>query len=104
MQRDTFVPSNYRPITVTGALSKMFERILSTQLTEYLEIHNIMYPCQFEFPKKYSALDALIYCTEFIRKSIDDSKTVSAALLYLSIAFDSIIHEVLMNNLQNLGL
>ena len=60
-----------------------------------------MYPYQFGFSKK---THHTINCAKFIRKIIDDKKTVCAASLDLSMAFFSIDHEVVVNNLQNIGL
>ena len=55
---------------------------------------------QYEFRKRYSTTEAITYCTEFIRSETDKSKYVSAALLDLSRAFDSINHKILDEKLD----
>ena len=87
---------NYRPISITSAFSKIFEKILHAQRTEHLDKFQIMTPFQFGFRKNISTQDALVHVIESIRNRIDSKKIVHAALLDLSKAFDSISHEVLI--------
>ena len=87
--------TNYRPISITSGFSKILEKILHRQITEYLERNNLMNPLQFGFRKRYSTQDALLYFTESIRKERDNKKAVHAPLLDLSKAFDSISHDKL---------
>ena len=94
---------NYRPISITCAFSKIFEKILHAQITEHLDKFQIMTPFQFGFRKNISTQDALVYVTESIRNQIDLKKIVHAALLDLSKAFDSISHEVLIEKMLSLG-
>ena len=96
---DTEEPNNYRPISITSALSKIFEKVIRNQMVEYLEKYNIISPIQFGFRAKFSTTDALLYATENIRSDIDNNKMVAAAFLDLSKAFDSISHEILLKKL-----
>ena len=70
---------NYRPISVTGALSKLFERCLYNQIEEYMLNEKLYNDLQFGFRKIISTTEALIYCTENIRKEINDKKFDSTA-------------------------
>ena len=92
---------NYRPISITCAFSKIFEKILHAQIL--LDKFQTMTPFQFGFRKNISIQDALVYVTESIRNQIDSKKIVHAALLDLSKAFDSISHEVLIEKMLSLG-
>ena len=94
---------NYRPISITNSFSKLFEKILHEQISNYLSKHSIMNPNQFGFRKNFSTNDALLLLTESIRKQIDDKKIVHAALLDLSKAFDSISHNKLLEKLYSIG-
>ena len=67
--RDADDPSKYRPISITPALAKVFEKILQQQMIEYLDKNRIFSSVQFGFKKQFSTTDALLYATEKIRKN-----------------------------------
>ena len=47
-------PDNYRPISITSSLAKVFEQILREQMNEYLERNKLLGTMQFGFRAKYS--------------------------------------------------
>ena len=69
-QGDTEDPSNYRPISKTAAISKVFEKAIREQIIQYSNKNNLLSQVQFGFRKNFSATDALVYATEKIRKEI----------------------------------
>ena len=68
------IAENWRPISITGALSKVFEKLLYKQINEYLLSTNLLSNTQFVFRTSYSTMDAILYCIEFFRKSMDENK------------------------------
>ena len=64
-------PCNYRPISITSALSKIFEKVLRKQMKEYLEENQLLSETQFGFRARFSTTDAVLYATETIRKKLD---------------------------------
>ena len=54
--------------------------------------------------KKFSTIDSLLFCTEFIKNKTDVNTFVTAAFLDLSKAVDSTKYDILDINLGNLGL
>ena len=91
-------PDNYRPISITSSLAKVFEQILREQMNEYLERNKLLGPMQFGFRAKYSTTDALLFATENIRKDLDANRSTAAAFLDISKAFNSMSHEILLKN------
>ena len=54
-------PLNYTHISLTTALSKVFEKLLKEQIEEYLHKANIYSKSQFAFQRNYSTIDAMVY-------------------------------------------
>ena len=96
-------PNNYRPISITPCLSKIIETILRDQICQYLHDNKLLSKNQYGFRKKFSTIDSLLFCTEFIRNKTDNNNFVTAAFLDLSKAFDSINYDILDIKLGNLG-
>ena len=96
-------PTNYRPLSVTGALAKIFEQVIRNQINDYLISNNLLSPKKFGYRKKVSTTDAILHCTEYVRTEMDKKNTVCGAFLDLSKAFDSISHEILIEKLKCLG-
>ena len=100
---DPLDAENYRPISITGPLAKVFERLLHKQIEDYLNTNNLYSPVQFGFRSKHSTQDALLFTTESWRTQIENKLHVQVALLDLSKAFDSLNHQILEAKLYTLG-
>ena len=73
-REDPELPENYRPVSITWALSTIFEKLLYKQINEYLISQKLLSNAQFGFRTSYSTIDAILYCTEAFRKAIDNNK------------------------------
>ena len=103
-KEDPELPENYRPLSITVALSKTFKKLLYKQINEYLISQKLQSNTQLVgFRTSYSTIDAILYCTEAFRKAIDNNKNVACSLLDLSKAFDSIDHTYLKQKLKGLN-
>ena len=65
---------NYRPISLLSNIDKIFEKLVYSRVSSYLDQHQILSDRQFGFRKKHSTQLALISLTEEIRKSLDSGK------------------------------
>ena len=100
---DPELPENYRPISITGALSKFFEKLSYKQINEYLISQKLLRNTRFGSRTSYSTIDAILYCTEASRKAIVNNKNVACSLLDLSKAFDSFDQTYLNQKLKGLN-
>ena len=89
-------PLNYRPISVTSSLSKIFEKAFSSQITSFLSREQLLSISQFGYRKKISTINAILKLTEQIRLEVNNKKKVTGAFLDLSQANDSINHPILL--------
>ena len=95
-------PSNFRPISLLPVLSKILEKVVSTQLIDYLESNKLFNDSQYAYRRKLSTEDALLSITEDLYKNFDDGQLSLLVLLDLSKAFDSVSHEILFDKLSNI--
>ena len=72
---------NYRPVSILNQLSKIFERLILLQLSEYLYTNKIITNSQYGFLKKVSTKHALI---DFHEKLINmlDQKVLFSLCIY----------------------
>ena len=91
--------NNFRPISILSIMSKVLEKIVSNQLTDYLEKNNLISNAQHGFRANLSTETALIQITNKIYNNIDNNKITLLTLCDLSKAFDSVNHELLLKKL-----
>lgn len=96
--------SNYRPVSVLPAFSKIFEKAFYNRLVKYLNRHDILCKNQYGFRKAHSTAFALIDLYEKISKSIDNKEVAIGIFMDLSKAFDAISHEILFQKLEHYGI
>ena len=95
-KRDVFVSTNCRPISVTATFAKIFEKLLLSQLVEYLSLSN-----QFGFQSRKSFTDAVLYFIEKIIGNMEDKNNTGAVFLDPAKAFSSISHKLFLKKAEN---
>lgn len=93
-------PSDYRPISILCSISKVLERIVHRQLTDYLNKIDFFASYQSGFRPSYSTTTALLKVTEDIRRSMDKKNLTALVLFDFSKAFDKVLHPILLKKLQ----
>ena len=58
--------SNYRPISLLQSISKVLEKIILLQLTEYLDKNNTLHQHQYGFRKNHSTDLATLHLVDYI--------------------------------------
>ena len=92
---------NYRPISVLLTMSKVFERLMGTQISAHMSQYSSSLLCGF--CKGYNAQHALIRAIEKWRTCLDKGGKVGAIFMDLSKAFDCIRHDLLIAKLHAYG-
>uniref|UniRef100_A0ABD2XL42 Reverse transcriptase domain-containing protein n=2 Tax=Trichogramma kaykai TaxID=54128 RepID=A0ABD2XL42_9HYME len=92
-------PSDTRPISLLSELSKIVERIIHAQLTEYLSQSDLLDPGQHGFRPGHSTTTALLEIAERARRAIDRREVSILVSFDFSKAFDTIDHTILIRKL-----
>jgi hypothetical protein len=95
-------PQNYRPISLTCALGRILERIISNSITELLT--NKISDKQHGFRQNRSTISNLLETYDYISALIDKRRDCDLVLLDLSKAFDKIDHGLLISKLYKLDI
>jgi len=101
---DTNLLSNYRPISILPAISKIFEKVLSNRLLSYFKKIGIPSKSQYGFQTKSSTYMAIVNVVEEITKSIENGCFSIGVFIDLSKAFDTMDHEILLAKLLKYGI
>lgn len=96
--------SNYRPISVTSAFSKIVEIIMSAQLTEFLRKFKLIHDLQFGFVKNSSTTNAAVTLIDAIIKNKENGLCTGCLFIDISKAFDCMRYEQLRLILKSHGI
>ena len=92
---------NYRPVSILPVNSKIFERLMQTQIADFM--HDHLSPMLCGYRKGFSAQHALIALLEKWRVSLDNGGFSGAILMDLSKAFDCLNHDLMIAKLIAYG-
>ena len=89
-------PSNYRPISILPAISKIFEKHVNKCLMGYLNKYNLIHNCQSGFRQKNSCQTAVVKLIDQWMACIDNGDTVGTLFIDFRKAFDMVDHNTLL--------
>ena len=92
---------NYRPVSLTPIVSKLFERVMFDEISLYIDKFLSAY--LFGFRKGHNTEQCLIAMVELWRKALDNKHSAGAVLTDLSKAFDCLNHNLLIAKLEAYG-
>ena len=101
-KKDPLDKQNYRPVSILPTISKIFERAIHDQLTDFFD--NIFSPFLAAFRKGFGCQTTLLRLVEDWKSALDQHKCVAAILMDLSKAFDCLPHGLLLAKLEAYGL
>ena len=76
--------SNFRPISILSAFSKVLEKVVFNQVVNHFTTHYLFSNKQSGFYSGYSTQDVLLYATDAWLKAIDNGQFVGAIFLNLA--------------------
>ena len=92
--------NNYRPISILPTVSKLIEKWVEKQFSQYLNEFNLLHKSQSGFRSRHSTESALILMVDSWLKAINEGKIVGCVLVDFRKAFDLVDHEILLRKLK----
>ncbi len=98
---DVADPNNFRPISLLPIISKILEKVVTSQLMHFLESRHPLSDTQHGFRPRLSTETALTTITSKIFSNMDSKKITMLTSCDLSKAFDRVSHEILLKNVSH---
>ena len=73
--------NNYRPISVLNSINKIFERLISNRLNDFLTVNNVIYKHQYGFAANKGTTDACIKVINALQFALRNDDYVVAVFL-----------------------
>ena len=99
----TQFPTDYRHISITPVLFKLYERLLSRKLTKFAESHDLFPDTQFGLRKGIGTTDTLLSLVHDIQYGLDSRSEARVVSLDFGSAFDLVSHRTLLFKLESMG-
>ena len=97
-------PSNYRPISLTSHVCKVFESVIRDQIVIHLSKFKLIGDSQHGFVTKRSCLTNLLEFLDFVTNYVDKGLAVDVIFLDFQKAFDKVPHQRLMKIVESMGI
>ena len=95
---------NYRPISLTSIVSRIFEKILRNQVMNFLENNNLLNSSQHGFVRSKSCLTNLLETVDIITAGLNEGKNVDVVYMDYAKAFDKVPHKRLIYKVSKYGI
>ena len=100
---DRKIPGNYRGITLTSTMSKLFTFILNKRFCDWLDNANTLSETQFAYRKGRNTTDEVFVLNSIVSLKVKLS-IACCAFIDFSKAFDLVARELLYRKLKNYGI
>ena len=86
-------PGNYRPVSLTSQVGKLFERIIRDYLFKFLEENKLLLDSQHGFRTKRPCPTNLLEFLDLVSDCVDEGIPVEVVYLDVQKAFDKVSHS-----------
>ena len=95
---------NYRPISISSVLSKVFERLVSVRVGRFMESNGVLPTTQFVYRKGLGTCDALLSVSHTLQSALESRQEARIVQIGSSAAFDRVNHQGILNKLCSVGI
>ena len=96
--------ANYRPISITSILPKVFERLVSVCLGRFMERSGVLPTSQFAYRKALGICDALLCMSHTLQNALESGQEAKIMQIDFSAAFDRVHHQGILYWLCSVGI
>ena len=97
-------PGNYRPVSLTSQIGKIFERLIRDKIVSFLKENGELRDSQHGFRARRSCLTNLLEFLDTVRDYVDQGVPVDTVYLDFQKAFDKVSHGKLVVKMRRAGL
>ena len=97
-------PKNYRPIALISNISKVFEKVVRSDLMKYFETNDLFNANQHGFRTGRSCLSELLQHYDKLLYNAENNRNTEVIYLDFAKAFDKVNHNILLRKLNKLGI
>ncbi|XP_076062470.1 uncharacterized protein LOC143037801 [Oratosquilla oratoria] len=95
--------ANYRPVSLTSHIGKIYERIVLSRLQHHVETRGELPKLQAGFWKRRSIIDHVVRLSEYVRRTQKQRRVLHTCFLDIAKAFDTVWHTKLLCKLKAIG-
>ena len=97
-------PGNYRPVSLTSCLCKIFERLITAEILNHLERNKLLSECQYGFRPNRSCQWQLMNVIETWTDMLEDGEPIDCVFFDFRKAFDMVPHLRLAKKVEAHGI
>ena len=95
--------ANYRLISITSTLSKVFERQVSVRFGRFMACNCVLQTTQFAYRKGLGTCDALLSVSHTLQSALESGQDAGIVLIDFSAAFDRVNHQAILCRLSSVA-
>ena len=96
--------ANYRPVFITSALSRVFERLVSVRLGRFMVRSGVLQSTRFPDRKGMGTCDDLLCVSHALQSALENVKEARIVQIDSSAAFDIFNHQGILYKLCSVGI